>query len=142
MYLKLSVAGHLTIFLTRTRGPFWSIRPARILWVAVVGTQIVATLIAVYGLFMTPLGWGWALFVWGYALAWFLVNDRVKLLAYRIFDPTKPRCWPSRPSAVDLTPQIAARAYELYQQRVHGESQADQDWHYAEQSVRNGSAPK
>src|SRR5580704_6607409 len=28
MYLKLSVAGHLTIFLTRTRGPFWSIRPA------------------------------------------------------------------------------------------------------------------
>ena len=27
MYLKLSVAGHLTIFVTRTRGPFWSIRP-------------------------------------------------------------------------------------------------------------------
>jgi H+-transporting ATPase len=89
MYLKLSVAGHLTIFLTRTRGPFWSIRPARILWVAVLGTQIVATLIAVYGLFMTPIGWGWALFIWGYALAWFLVNDRVKLLAYQIFDPTK-----------------------------------------------------
>jgi len=37
---------------------------------------------------MTPLGWGWALFVWGYALAWFLVNDRVKLLAYRFFDPS------------------------------------------------------
>ncbi len=87
MYLKLSVAGHLTIFLTRTRGPFWSIRPARVLWIAVLGTQIVATLIAVYGLFMTPLGWGWALFVWGYALAWFLVNDRLKLLAYRILDP-------------------------------------------------------
>src|ERR1700728_2715215 len=58
MYLKLSVAGHLTIFLTRTRGPFWSIRPARILWGAVLGTQIFATLIAVYGVFMTPLGWG------------------------------------------------------------------------------------
>ncbi len=89
MYLKLSVAGHLTIFLTRTRGPFWSIRPAKILWIAVLGTQIVATLIAVFGLFMTPLGWGWAGFVWGYALLWFLVNDRVKLLAYRIFDPVK-----------------------------------------------------
>jgi H+-transporting ATPase len=58
MYLMLSVAGHLTIFQTRTRGPFWSIRPARILWVAVLGTQTLATLIAVYGLFMTPLGWG------------------------------------------------------------------------------------
>ena len=89
MYLKLSVAGHLTIFLARTRGPFWSIRPARILWVAVLGTQTLATLIAVYGVFMTPLGWGWALFVWGYAVAWFLVNDRVKLLAYRIFDAAK-----------------------------------------------------
>jgi len=89
MYLKLSVAGHLTIFLTRTRGPFWSTRPARILWGAVLGTQILATLIAVYGVFMTPLGWGWALFVWGYALTWFLVNDQVKLLAYRILDPVK-----------------------------------------------------
>ena len=45
MYLLLSVAGHLTIFQTRTRGPWWSIRPARILLVAVVGTQTVATLI-------------------------------------------------------------------------------------------------
>jgi len=27
--------------------------------------------------------------VWGYALLWFLLNDRVKLLAYRIFDPAK-----------------------------------------------------
>jgi H+-transporting ATPase len=55
----------------------------------VLGTQTLATLIAVYGVFMTPLGWGWALFVWGYALTWFLVNDRVKLLAYRIFGGAK-----------------------------------------------------
>ena len=86
MYLMLSVAGHLTIFQARTRGPFWSIRPARILWIAVLGTQAVATLIAVYGLFMTPLGWGWAAFVWLYALAWFLATDRVKLLAYGLLD--------------------------------------------------------
>jgi H+-transporting ATPase len=101
MYLKLSVAGHLTIFLTRTRGPFWSHRPARILWIAVLGTQIVATLIAVYGAFMTPLGWGWAGFVWGYALLWFLVNDRLKLLAYRIFDPVVA------PQAVKETDELA-----------------------------------
>jgi H+-transporting ATPase len=91
MYLMLSVAGHLTIFLTRTRGPFWSIRPARILLAAVLGTQIIATFIAVYGFFMTPLGWGWAGFVWGYALVWAFLGDRVKLLAYRIFDPVKAK---------------------------------------------------
>ena len=91
MYLKLSIAGHLTIFLTRTRGPFWSIRPAKILWIAVLGTQIVATLIAVYGLFMTPLGWELAAFVWGYAIVWAVATDRVKLLAYRILDPTNAK---------------------------------------------------
>ncbi len=85
IYLKLSVAGHLTIFVTRTRGPFWSHRPANILLVAVLGTQLIATFVAVYGVLMAPIGWGWALAVWGYALAWFLVNDRVKLATYRIF---------------------------------------------------------
>jgi H+-transporting ATPase len=134
MYLKLSVAGHLTIFLTRTRGPFWSIRPARILWIAVLGTQTIATLIAVYGLFMTPLGWGWAGFVWAYAIAWALLNDRVKLLAYRILDPAGVPLLGKK--ALDLTPLIAARACELYQQRVQGESQADQDWHEAEREIR------
>jgi H+-transporting ATPase len=109
MYLKLSVAGHLTIFLTRTRGPFWSIRPAKILWIAVLGTQMVATLIAVYGLFMTPLGWGWAGFVWAYALLWFLVNDRLKLIAYKILDPvSKTASKKDSTSNVPphLTPQI------------------------------------
>ncbi len=62
---------------------------APILWGAVLGTQVVATLIAVYGLFMTPLGWKWALFVWGYALSWFFVNDRLKLFAYWIIDRIK-----------------------------------------------------
>jgi H+-transporting ATPase len=150
MYLKLSVAGHLTIFLTRTRGPFWSIRPARILWVAVLGTQIVATLIAVYGLFMTPLGWGWALFVWAYALVWFLLNDRVKLLAYRIFDPAKAKIDPAEaqidpPKAKtpsDLTPQIATRAYALYERAGHRDGHAVQDWGEAEREIRKDESRK
>ena len=90
IYLKLSVAGHLTVFVTRTRGPFWSIRPAPILLGAVICTQAVATLIAVYGVLMTPIGWGWAAVVWAYALVWFLIEDQMKLLAYRFFDRTKP----------------------------------------------------
>jgi H+-transporting ATPase len=138
--LKLSVAGHLTIFLTRTRGPFWSIRPTRILWVAVLGTQILATLIAVYGLFMTPLGWGWAGFVWGYALVWFLLNDRVKLLAYRVFDPTAVPLLAKKP--VDVAPQIAKRAYELYEQRGRRDGQAGRDWLEAEREIRKDESPK
>jgi H+-transporting ATPase len=140
MYLKLSVAGHLTIFLTRTRGPFWSIRPARVLWVAVLGTQTLATLIAVYGLFMAPIGWGWALFVWVYALAWFLVNDRVKLVAYRILDPTQAPLLVKKP--LDLKPQIATRAYEIYEERGHQAGHATEDWAQAEQEIRKDDSPK
>ena len=85
IYLKLSVAGHLTVFVARTRGPFWSIKPAPILLIAVILTQLVATIIAVYGIFMPPLGWKYAGLVWAYALIWFLIEDRVKLFAYKIF---------------------------------------------------------
>ena len=191
MYLKLSVAGHLTIFLTRTRGPFWSIRPARILWIAVLGTQTVATLIAVYGLFMTPLGWRWAGFVWVYAISWFLLNDRVKLLAYKILDRVRAESSPEpkgkaepKPEAIvseptpeakteakpgtkaepkseakaepkpeanagskpavttpsNLTPKIARRAYELYEERAGKDGSSVQDWEKAEREVRKDVA--
>jgi H+-transporting ATPase len=90
MYLKLSVAGQLTIYVTRTRGAFWSIRPSTLLLAATLGAPGIATPIVVCGLFMTPIGWRWAGLVWTYALAWFLISDRVKLLAYRILDPKQP----------------------------------------------------
>jgi H+-transporting ATPase len=86
MFLKLTVAGHLTIFITRTRGPFWSIAPGRALLWSAVATKVLATLAAVYGIFMVPIGWWWALLVWGYSLVWFLVNDWIKMGAYRVFD--------------------------------------------------------
>jgi len=85
VYLNLSVGGHLTLFAARTHGPFWSIRPAPILLTAVLGTQVAATLIAVHGLLMTPIGWTYAGIVWGYCLVLFLIQDQVKLLGYRIF---------------------------------------------------------
>jgi H+-transporting ATPase len=85
VYLNLSIGGHLTLFAARTKGPFWSIKPAPILLGAVLGTQVIATLIAVYGVLMTPLGWTYAGIVWGYSLVMFFLQDLVKLAARRIF---------------------------------------------------------
>ncbi len=85
VYLNLSVGGHLTLFVARTRRRFWSITPSWILLVAVVGTQIIATLIAVYGFLMAPIGWKWAGVVWLYSLVLFLFQDEVKVAGYRIF---------------------------------------------------------
>ncbi len=125
MYLMLSVAGHMTIFLTRTRGPFWSIPPAPALWIACLGTQILATCIAVFGLLMPPVGWRWAVAVWGYALIWALLSDRIKLLAYRIFDAPKTEAAPDAGGGestgaksrtpTELTPKLAGRLHALYE---------------------------
>jgi H+-transporting ATPase len=49
-------------------------------------TQIIGTLIAVYGVFMHPIGWKLAGFVWGYALVFFVVNDFIKVRICRILN--------------------------------------------------------
>ena len=88
--------------------------------------------------FMTPLGWGWAGFVWAYAIVWFLFNDRVKLLAYRIFDPTEAPLLAKKADRSHTADHHAG--LRAYQERVHGESQADQDWHEAEREIRQDQA--
>jgi H+-transporting ATPase len=84
IYLKLSVAGHLNLLVARTKGPFWSVRPAKLLLVAVILTQLTATIITVYGIVLPAMGWELALLVWGYALASFVVSDFFKVRFYRL----------------------------------------------------------
>ena len=86
MFLKLAVAGHLTIFVTRTRGPFWSIKPGSLLLWSAIGTKLIATLFAIFGVLMTPIGFWYAILIWGYCFAWFLINDYVKVRCYRMFE--------------------------------------------------------
>jgi H+-transporting ATPase len=86
IYLKLSVAGHFALFVARTKGPFWSIRPAKPLLFAVILTQLTATLITVYGILLPGMGWGLAIFVWAFAFASFLVQDLLKVRFYRFLD--------------------------------------------------------
>jgi H+-transporting ATPase len=88
IFLKLAVAGHLTIFQTRTRGPFWSIKPSAALFWSAVITKIIATFVVVYGLLVTPIGWKLALFVWGYALIAFVITDFLKVQFYKVLDHT------------------------------------------------------
>jgi len=94
IYLNLSVGGHLTVFVARTRGPFWSIRPAYILLGAVIVTQLVATLLSVYGILMPALGWKYAGMVWVYSIGWFFIADVVKLGAYKIFEQSHAAIYP------------------------------------------------
>jgi H+-transporting ATPase len=85
LFLKLIVAGHSTLYVTRIDDWFWKRPyPSGLLFGATFGTEILGTLIAVYGVFVTPIGWEYALGIWAYSLAWFVINDAVKIRAYRM----------------------------------------------------------
>ncbi|MBI1422330.1 MAG: HAD-IC family P-type ATPase [Gammaproteobacteria bacterium] len=85
LFLKLIVAGHSTLYITRTDGWFWRRPfPAPLLMVATFGTEIIGTLMAVYGIMIDPIGWKYALWMWAYALLWFVIDNTAKILAYRL----------------------------------------------------------
>ncbi len=87
IFLKLLVAGHLTIYVTRNQRWFWMKPwPNLRLFLTTETTQIVGTLMAVYGVFVPPIGWPYALAIWAYALAWLPVNTAIALLVHRLVD--------------------------------------------------------
>ncbi len=93
IFLKLDVAGHSTLYITRTgRGHFWQ-RPFPSLkfFIPAFGSRIIGTIIAMYGIFMQPIGWRVVVYIWIYAILWFIFNDYVKIGAYKLLDLYKNR---------------------------------------------------
>ena len=93
IFLKLAVAGHLTLFVARTRRPFWK-RPFPspiLLWSAIV-TKLLATLFVVYpcGL-IAGISWANVGIIWGYCIVWIFIEDLAKLAVYRHLDRSSPR---------------------------------------------------
>jgi H+-transporting ATPase len=83
VYLKLAVAGHLTLFVARTKRPFLtSPYPAPILLGAILGTQTLAAMIVGFGLLVARLPWIYVGIVWGYCLVWVFIEDWAKLQVY------------------------------------------------------------
>jgi H+-transporting ATPase len=86
-FAKLVVAGHGTIYNTRTDNWFFKQPyPSWTLFIATFSSRVVGTIIAVYGFgLMEPIGWEWALGMWIYALSWFMFNDAVKISVLRYY---------------------------------------------------------
>jgi H+-transporting ATPase len=88
IFLKLAVAGHLTLFVARTPRFFLG-RPfpaPALLWSAI-ATKVLATLFVVYPLgIIAPITWPQVGLIWSYCLAWVFVEDAAKLMVYRHLD--------------------------------------------------------
>ena len=90
-FVKLVVAGHGTIYNTRIDDWFFKKPwPSWILFIATFSTAVIGTIIGVYGFgLMIPIGWDWALFMWAYALSWFVFNDAVKMAVLKYYRKVK-----------------------------------------------------
>ena len=85
VFLKMAVAGHLVLFVARTKDYFWKQPwPAPIMvWSALI-TKLAATLLAAYGFdIMTAITWPEIALIWGYSIASALLTDIVKVQVYR-----------------------------------------------------------
>jgi H+-transporting ATPase len=85
VFAELAIAGNMTVFLARCRGPLWSIRPGKALvWSSVLSKLFVSCCCA-FGWFMAPIGW-WVVLIWIFAALQMLITDRMKLFAYKMVE--------------------------------------------------------
>ncbi len=93
VFLKMAVAGHLTLFVSRSKGFFLKKPyPAPILIWSGIGTKLLATVLAAYGFgLITPIRWAEIALVWGYSISWSFLTDWAKVRVYRHFNLDTPR---------------------------------------------------
>ncbi|GBE53989.1 MAG TPA: plasma-membrane proton-efflux P-type ATPase [Euryarchaeota archaeon] len=71
MFLQLIASGHLMLFVTRTEKFFWQKPyPSRLLFLAIIITQILAAIMAGLGLLMPAISWNVIALIWGYNVIW------------------------------------------------------------------------
>ncbi len=84
IFVKLIIAGHLTIYNTRTNDWFFKKPyPSSILFWSSFSTAVLGTLFGVYGILIPAIGWVWGILVWLLAGFFFLFNDTLKVFYYR-----------------------------------------------------------
>ena len=88
IFLKMAVAGHLTLFVSRSKRSFLKKPyPAPVMIWSAVGTKLAGTFLAAYGFgLITPITWPQIALVWGYSIVWAFFTDLAKVRVYRHFD--------------------------------------------------------
>jgi len=75
----------LTVFLSRVKGPFWSLAPGKGLFWSTIISKLIVSLMCGFGILMAPIGW-YIVFIWIYACIQMFITDRMKIFAYKLFD--------------------------------------------------------
>ncbi len=83
VFLELVYSGQATLYLMREKGPFWSSRPSTPLWVASVLDILAVSLLAGFGILMTPVSPLVIVVLLGVVAGSAFGLDRLKLLLFR-----------------------------------------------------------
>ncbi|KAF9944617.1 hypothetical protein BGZ72_002169, partial [Mortierella alpina] len=116
MYLHISSAPHFVIFSTRLTGYFWENLPSPIFAVVIIGTQIIALLMVIFGGLTPKVPAGQAIVVLLISFVYFIMLDVVKVQMFKRWSfemtanlvPTKTR----------RTKLAARKAVVIQQKRV------------------------
>jgi H+-transporting ATPase len=122
-----------SIVSARERRWFWATKPSKTLMAALTADALTGTALTFVGLpGLTPLPGSQMLAIFVYAMfSCLVVNDAVKVAMIKWGAPSSVAKTP-----VDLTPQIAKRAYELYEERSRQDGHVAQDWRAAVLEIR------
>jgi hypothetical protein len=138
-FLTLLYFAVFSVVSARERRWFWATLPSKTLLLALAADALTGTALTFVGLpGLMPLPWWQTLAVFDYAMVSCLVlNDAVKvaMIKWRVLNAVA-----SKP--VDVTSQIANRAYALYEQRGRQDGRAVQDWDQAERELRKDEPHK
>jgi hypothetical protein len=132
-FLMLLYFAVFSVVSARERRWFWATAPSKTFLAAIAADAVAGTVLSHVGIpGLTTLPWAQTLLIFGYAMvSCLLVNDSLKvaMIRWRVLNAAARK-------TVDATPQIAKRAYEIYEQQGHKDGHAVQDWEQAEREVR------
>jgi len=132
-FLILLYFAVFSIVSARERHWFWATLPSTTFLLALSADALTGTVLTFVGLpGLKPLPWWQTFAVFVYAMVACLgVNDAVKvaMIKWRVLSVVAKK-------PADVTPQIAKRAYELYEKRGRQDGEAVQDWEQAEHEIR------
>jgi magnesium-transporting ATPase (P-type) len=138
-FLMLLYFAAFSVVSARERHWFWATLPSKTFLLAIAADVLAGTVLTFVGLpGLKPLPWWQTLVIFAYAIVSCLVlNDAVKvaMIKWRVLNAVAKK-------PAEVTPQIAKRAYELYEQRGRQDGRAAEDWGQAEREIRKDEPHK
>jgi H+-transporting ATPase len=77
-FLKLTVSGHMLVYVAHTKDVWFKYLPSKQVIIATIGTQLIATTLAFVGFLTTPISLPLIILVWVWSFFWMQISELMK----------------------------------------------------------------